>query len=150
MQSEIDAKDQNTAKLFCDFINTLKQLRGPQGCKWDKAQTHETLIKCLQEESGEVITAIQNKDDENLQEELGDLLLQVVFHAAIAEEQNRFTLADVIDGVNQKLIRRHPHVFGDAKASTPEEALAQWKEIKKQEKLLKAQKAQKAQNAAQK
>ena len=143
MQSEITKEDKDTAKLFCDFITTLKTLRGPQGCKWDKAQTHETLIKCLQEESGEVIAAIQNKDDENLQEELGDLLLQVVFHAAIAQERNRFTLADVINGVNQKLIRRHPHVFGDAHASTPEEALTQWKEIKRQEKLLKAQKAAK-------
>jgi MazG family protein len=130
----------NAPELLEDFIQTMRRLRAPDGCKWDKAQTHESLIKCLQEEAGEVIEAIKNKDDENLQEELGDLLLQVVFHAAIAEEENRFTLADVIDGVNQKLLRRHPHVFGNAQAATPQEALARWKEIKKQEKELKAQK----------
>lgn len=130
-----DAKD--TGKLFEEFVKTMYRLRAPDGCKWDKAQTHESLIKCLQEESGEVIAAINNKDDENLQEELGDLLLQVVFHACIASEENRFNLADVIDGVNQKLIRRHPHVFGDAEAGTPEEALARWREIKVQEKALK-------------
>ncbi len=140
MQSEIKQKD--AAELFNELLGILTKLRGPEGCKWDKAQTHETLIKCLREESQEVITAIENKDDENLQEELGDLLLQVVFHAAIAQEQNRFTIKEVIDGLNQKLLRRHPHVFGGAKAATPEEALAQWKEIKRQEKLLKAQKAE--------
>lgn len=131
------------SKLLEDLIETMRRLRAPEGCKWDKAQTHETLIKCLEEESREVITAIKNKDDENLQEELGDLLLQVVFHAAIAQEENRFTLADVIDGINQKLLRRHPHVFAGAKADTPEAALAQWKEIKKQEKALKAAKKSK-------
>ena len=140
MQSEIKQKD--AAELFNELLGILAKLRSPDGCKWDKAQTHETLIKCLREESQEVITAIENKDDENLQEELGDLLLQVLFHAAIAQEQNRFTIKEVIDGLNQKLLRRHPHVFGGAKAATPEEALAQWKEIKRQEKLLKAQKAE--------
>lgn len=140
MQGEVKQKD--AAQLFNELLEILTKLRSPDGCKWDKAQTHETLIKCLKEESQEVITAIENKDDDNLQEELGDLLLQVVFHAAIAQEQNRFTIKDVIDGLNQKLLRRHPHVFGGAKAATPEEALAQWKEIKRQEKLLKAQKAE--------
>lgn len=140
MQGEVKQKD--AAQLFNELLEILAKLRSPDGCKWDKAQTHETLIKCLKEESQEVITAIENKDDDNLQEELGDLLLQVVFHAAIAQEQNRFTIKDVIDGLNQKLLRRHPHVFGGAKAATPEEALAQWKEIKRQEKLLKAQKAE--------
>ena len=113
-------------------------MRSPKGCKWDRAQTHETLIKNLKEESQEVINAIQNKDDENLCEELGDLLLQVLFHAHIAQEQKRFTLAQIINGLNKKLIRRHPHVFGKKKASTPEEALAMWKAAKAKEKLLKA------------
>lgn len=140
MQGEVKQKD--AAQLFNELLEILTKLRSPEGCKWDKAQTHETLIKCLKEESQEVIAAIENKDDDNLQEELGDLLLQVVFHAAIAQEQKRFTIKDVIDGLNQKLLRRHPHVFGGAKAATPEEALAQWKEIKRQEKLLKAQKAE--------
>ena len=123
--------------LFEEVNHTLKILRSPKGCKWDRAQTHETLIKNLREESEEVIKAIQNKDDENLCEELGDLLLQVLFHAHIAQEQKRFTLAQVINGLNKKLLRRHPHVFGNKKASTPEEALAMWKAIKAKEKLLK-------------
>ena len=124
--------------LFDELNHTLKILRSPKGCKWDRAQTHETLIKNLKEESQEVINAIKNKDDENLCEELGDLLLQVLFHAHIAQEQKRFTLAQVINGLNKKLIRRHPHVFGKKKASTPEEALAMWKAAKAKEKLLKA------------
>ncbi len=134
--------DKNTQENFLKLINIMRTLRAPEGCKWDRAQTHESLIKNLQEESQEVICAINNKDDENLQEELGDLLLQVMFHTAIAAEQNRFDIGDVIDGLNQKLTRRHPHVFGDAKAATPEEALAQWREIKKQEKALKLKKQQ--------
>jgi len=129
--------------LFEEVNHTLKVLRSPKGCKWDRAQTHETLIKNLREESEEVIKAIQNKDDENLCEELGDLLLQVLFHAHIAQEQKRFTLAQVINGLNKKLLRRHPHVFGNKKASTPEEALAMWKAIKAKEKLLKARRAAK-------
>lgn len=129
--------------LFEEVNHTLKVLRSPKGCKWDRAQTHETLIKNLREESEEVIKAIQNKDDENLCEELGDLLLQVLFHAHIAQEQKRFTLAQVINGLNKKLLRRHPHVFGNKKASTPEEALAMWKAIKAKEKLLKARRTAK-------
>lgn len=129
--------------LLKDLTKTLKILRGPKGCKWDKAQTHESLIKNLREESEEVISAIKNKDDENFCEELGDLLLQVLFHAQIAAEQKRFTLAQVIDGINKKLIRRHPHVFGTKKASTPEEALAMWKEAKQKEKLARSKKSSK-------
>lgn len=131
--------------LFEEVNHTLKILRSPKGCKWDRAQTHETLIKNLREESEEVIKAIQNKDDENLCEELGDLLLQVLFHAHIAGEQKRFTLAQVINGLNKKLIRRHPHVFGKKKASTPEEALAMWKAVKVKEKLQKERRALKRQ-----
>ena len=129
--------------LFEEINHTLKVLRSPKGCKWDRAQTHESLIKNLKEESREVINAIKNKDDENLCEELGDLLLQVLFHAHIAQEQKRFTLAQIINGLNKKLIRRHPHVFGNKKASTPEEALAMWKAAKAKEKALKARKKSK-------
>ena len=125
-------------KSFSSLIETLKKLRGPNGCPWDKAQTHQSLIKCLKEESQEVITAIEKQDDENLKEELGDLLLQALFHALIAQEENRFTLQDVLDGLNHKLITRHPHVFGNAKASTPEEALAQWKASKLKERAKKS------------
>ncbi|MDR0953155.1 MAG: MazG family protein [Elusimicrobiota bacterium] len=127
----------DSGALFNELLKTMRKLRAPNGCKWDREQTHESLIKCLQEEAGEVIEAIKNKDDDNLQEELGDLLLQAVFHAAIAEEEGRFNIGEVIDGLNQKLIRRHPHVFGEAKAATPEEALQQWKAIKQKEKELK-------------
>ncbi|MBO7605323.1 MAG: nucleotide pyrophosphohydrolase [Elusimicrobiaceae bacterium] len=133
----------STLVLFKEINHTLKVLRSSKGCKWDRAQTHESLIKNLKEESQEVINAIKNRDDENLCEELGDLLLQVLFHAHIAQEQKRFTLAQVINGLNKKLIRRHPHVFGNKKVSTPEEALAMWKAVKAKEKALKARKKSK-------
>ncbi|MDR0645763.1 MAG: MazG family protein [Elusimicrobiota bacterium] len=130
-------EETSAAQKLQELIKIMKRLRSPDGCKWDKAQTHKSLIKCLREEAREVVAAIENKDDENLKEELGDLLLQIVFHSAIAREENRFTLSEVIDGLNKKLLRRHPHVFGGAKASTPQEALAHWREIKKREKAAK-------------
>ena len=119
---------------FDDFTEIIAALRAPDGCPWDIKQTHESLKECLLEESGEVIDAIDKHDDENLCEELGDLLLQVVMHAQIAAERGSFTMDDVIQGVSEKMIRRHPHVFGDAKVSSQEESLALWKEIKKKEK----------------
>lgn len=119
---------------FADLVETFAVLRGPNGCPWDKKQTHESLIKCLQNESQELIDAIQNKDDENMKEELGDVLLQVLMHSQIAAEEGKFTIDDVIQGLYDKLHRRHPHVFGaHARAATPEEALALWKEMKKKE-----------------
>lgn len=117
-----------------ELLNIVAELRGEHGCPWDKVQTHESLIKCLQEESGEVIAAIENKDDENLCEELGDVLLQVLMHSQIAAEEQRFTIEDVVDMLAKKLVRRHPHVFGDQKALTPEEGLASWEAIKQKEK----------------
>lgn len=119
---------------FKALTDIIARLRAPGGCPWDIKQTHESLKECLIEESGEVIDAINNKDDDNLCEELGDLLLQAVMHAQIAAEEDRFTIDDVIQGVSEKMIRRHPHVFGDKKASSPEESLALWEEIKRQEK----------------
>lgn len=119
---------------FNDLIEIIAALRAPGGCPWDIKQTHESLKECLIEESGEVIDAIDNKDDDNLCEELGDLLLQVVMHAQIAAEGKRFDINDVIQGVSEKMIRRHPHVFGDVKVTSQEESLALWNEIKKQEK----------------
>lgn len=112
----------------------VSALRGEHGCKWDRAQTHESLKKCLTDECDEVIQAIDNRDDENLCEELGDVLLQVVFHSDIAAERGAFTLDDVIQGVADKMIRRHPHVFGDTVIHTPEEGRALWQEIKRKEK----------------
>ena len=119
---------------FEALVETFAVLRGPNGCPWDKKQTHESLIKNLREESEELITAIEKKDPENMKEELGDVLLQVLLHAQIAKEEGLFTIEDVMKGLYDKLHRRHPHVFGDVKAASPEEALAVWKEMKKKEK----------------
>lgn len=121
---------------FEDLVETIRVLRGPEGCPWDKKQTHESLIICLKNESQEVVEAIEKKDSVNLQEELGDVLMQVLMHSQIAAEAGKFTIQDVLRGLNDKLHRRHPHVFGDhAKAATAEEALAVWREMKKKEKL---------------
>lgn len=119
---------------FEHLVQTIATLRGPDGCPWDKKQTHESLIKCLQNESQELIEAIEKKDDENMKEELGDVLLQVLMNAQIAKEEGKFGIEEVIEYLDEKLHRRHPHVFGDhAKATSPEEALAVWREMKKKE-----------------
>ena len=121
-------------KIFDDFVDTIATLRAPGGCPWDMEQTHESMKKCLMGEAGEVLDAIDAKDDENLCEELGDVLLQVVMHAQIAAEEGRFTIEDVIRVVNDKMIRRHPHVFGDVKVDSLEDQLKLWEEIKTKEK----------------
>lgn len=120
---------------FEDLVRITAQLRSEHGCPWDRKQTHESLKPCLKEESEEVFAAIDNHDMENLCEELGDVLFQVLMHSRIAEENGAFTMDDVINGLCEKMVRRHPHVFGDAKAATPEESLELWNEIKRQEKL---------------
>ena len=117
-----------------DFLDIIAQLRAPGGCPWDQKQTHESLRDCLLEESQEVLDAIDNKDDENLCEELGDVLLQVAMHAQIAAEEGRFTMDDVVQGVSEKMVRRHPHVFGGIKVDSVEEGLDLWNAIKAQEK----------------
>ncbi|MBP5404169.1 MAG: MazG family protein [Elusimicrobiaceae bacterium] len=119
---------------FDDLVETFAILRGPNGCPWDKKQTHESLIKNLREESEELVAAIEKKDAENMKEELGDVLLQVLLHAQIAKEEGLFTIDDVIQGLYDKLHYRHPHVFGDVKAKSPEEAFAVWEEMKKKSK----------------
>ena len=121
-------------KIFDEFVETIATLRAPGGCPWDIKQTHESLKKHLVEESNEVIEAIDSGDDENLCEELGDVLLQVVLHAQIAAEEGRFTIEDVCRVVNDKMIRRHPHVFGDVVIESDEDQLRLWEEIKRQEK----------------
>ena len=121
------------AYTFKDLTDITAKLRSENGCTWDRAQTHESLIPCLMEESGEVRDAIVNKDDENLCEELGDLLFQVMIHSQIAAERGAFTVDDVVQGICEKMVRRHPQVFGDRKVISPEEALALWQEIKKRE-----------------
>lgn len=109
-------------------------LRAPGGCPWDAEQTHESLVKHLIEEAYEVASAIQSGNRDEIVDELGDLLLQPVFHAEIASEDGRFDLDDVARGISEKLIRRHPHVFGESTADTPEAVLTQWEVIKAGEK----------------
>ena len=109
-------------------------LRSPEGCPWDREQTHETLRAGLLEEACETIDAISNADDANLREELGDLLLQVVFHTDLAAERGAFTLEDAAQHTCEKLIRRHPHVFGDVDAADTQAVLRQWEQIKREEK----------------
>lgn len=117
-----------------DFLEIIARLRAEDGCPWDREQTHESLKNCMIEEAYETVEAIDLKDDENLKEELGDVLLQVVMHGQIASEQQRFDMTDIIDGVTRKMIRRHPHIFGDVMADSSREVLKNWEEIKKQEK----------------
>lgn len=119
---------------FDDLVHIIEELRSEHGCPWDKEQTHESLKVCLANESQEVYDAIDNQDMENLCEELGDVLLQVMLHSQIAREEGAFTIDDVVDGVCRKMIRRHPHVFGDVKVNSVEEGLVLWNAIKKQEK----------------
>ena len=126
---------------FTDLTKIIAELRSDHGCPWDRKQTFESLKKCLADETEEVFQAIDNKDMENLCEELGDVLLQVVLNSQIAREENLFTIDDVIDGLCRKMIRRHPHVFGDAKAGSPEEGRALWDAVKAQEKAEKAARA---------
>ena len=117
-----------------ELLNVIAQLRGEHGCPWDKAQTHESLIPGLRNECEEVVQAIEQHDEENLCEELGDVLLQVLLHARIAEEEGQFTMADVVNGLAEKMVRRHPHVFGNEEYGSPEQNQARWEEIKRQEK----------------
>ena len=116
---------------FEDLKNIMKELR--QKCPWDKKQTHDSLKKYLIEETYEVIDAIEKRDWQALKEELGDLLLQPIFHARIAEEEGRFNIDDVIDHLCKKLIKRHPHVFGEEEAKTAEEVLKNWEKRKIEE-----------------
>ena len=123
---------------FDDLNNIVARLRAEDGCPWDKEQTHATLKAACIEEASEVICGInvlkETGNAENLKEELGDLLLQVVMHARIAEEEKLFTLDDVVRGITEKMIRRHPHVFGNVNVSGTEQVLHNWDEIKMKEK----------------
>ncbi|HHY92693.1 MAG TPA: nucleoside triphosphate pyrophosphohydrolase, partial [Firmicutes bacterium] len=116
------------------LVNVMATLRGPEGCPWDREQTHELLRRYLIEECYEVIEAIDENDMHKLQEELGDLLLQVVFHARLAEEAGCFDINAVVAGIVEKMIRRHPHVFGRTKVESSAEVLVNWQEIKRREK----------------
>ncbi|MDI6816499.1 MAG: nucleoside triphosphate pyrophosphohydrolase [Actinomycetota bacterium] len=117
-----------------DLIELMATLRGQKGCPWDKEQTHETLRRYLIEEAYETVEAIDNNDHQHLMEELGDLLLQIVFHAQIASEAGQFTMSDVAEGIVTKLTRRHPHIFGEAQVSSAREVVINWEKIKREEK----------------
>src|SRR5213078_1743670 len=117
-----------------DLLKVMERLRSPAGCPWDREQDHKSLRWHAVEEVYELIDAIEAGDDHEMLEELGDLLLQVVFHCQLAQERGAFDFEQVCDHLVQKLIRRHPHVFGKAKAKTVEAVWAQWEQIKKAEK----------------
>ena len=133
--SEFAKKEKYTSD---DLVELVKILRSPDGCPWDREQTHRSIRRDLLEEAYEVADAIDRGDPTSLCEELGDLLLQVVFHAEIAAENGEFALPDAIDGVCKKMILRHPHVFGDVSVSSTDEVLSNWDAIKRKEKNLKS------------
>jgi tetrapyrrole methylase family protein/MazG family protein len=124
---------------FDDLVNIMSLLRGENGCPWDREQTHKSIRANFIEETYEVVEAIDNEDTSLLLEELGDVLLQVAFHAQIENERGAFNIGDVSDGICRKLIVRHPHIFGDVKADTTADVLKNWDEIKKQTKGQKSQ-----------
>ncbi|MBR3991742.1 MAG: nucleoside triphosphate pyrophosphohydrolase [Clostridia bacterium] len=136
----MDAKDVKKQILGTErhdmdsLLRIIACLRGEDGCPWDRVQTHKTIRGDLIEETYEVVEAIDNDDPELLREELGDLLLQVVFHARIEEEEGRFDFSDVVHHICEKLVRRHPHVFGEVRAENEDSALASWDAAKKEEK----------------
>jgi tetrapyrrole methylase family protein / MazG family protein len=117
-----------------DLLNIMMILRSPGGCPWDKEQTHQSIRNCFIEETYEAIEAIDNEDPELLKEELGDVLLQVLFHSQLESEKNCFDFSDVVDGIAKKMIVRHPHVFGSTVATTSDEVLVNWDAIKKETK----------------
>ncbi len=123
---------QNLAQ-FSTLVDIIARLRGPDGCPWDRKQTHASLKGCLLEECYEVLEALDEADSDRLCGELGDLLMQVVFHARIAAEAGEFDLADVVSGISSKLTQRHPHVFGSLKVADTDEVLANWEAIKEKE-----------------
>ncbi len=123
----------NNSSSFEKLSYLAKCLRGENGCPWDKKQTIKSIFKCLESEIEEVRDAIKNKDNENLKEELGDVLFQIIMISQIAEEENLFDINDVIANIDKKIISRHTWVFGNDKAKTPEEALKLWNKNKKKE-----------------
>jgi tetrapyrrole methylase family protein / MazG family protein len=119
------------------FVEIVQKLRSPDGCPWDKEQTHDSLKQYLVEETYEALDAIDEKDNEHLKEELGDVLLQVFLHAQIAKDDGNFDIEDIAREIGEKMIRRHPHVFGDTKVKDAEQVLKNWEEIKSAEKAAK-------------
>lgn len=121
-------------KSIDEFINTISRLRAPDGCPWDREQDHRSLARYLLEEAYEVLETIHAEDPVKLKEELGDLLLQIVLHAQIASENGQFDMEAIAEGINKKMLSRHPHVFGEKKLDSAGEVVTQWEELKKLEK----------------
>jgi len=128
-----DDKHLTPGEWFEKLVAVQARLRAPNGCPWDREQTHQSLRTYLIEEAYEVLEALENGDDAKFAEEMGDLLLQIVFHSQIAREEGRFTVAEVIRDIHDKMIRRHPHVFGDTEAKDSAEVLRNWEQIKAEE-----------------
>lgn len=120
--------------VFSELVEIMARLRGPDGCPWDREQTMADLGRYIREEAEEVAGAVEGGDRKAIAEELGDLLFNILHAARIAEEEGAFDISAVLEGARDKIVRRHPHVFGDAKASTTEEVLAHWNRIKAEEK----------------
>jgi MazG family protein len=129
----VSARDRLAGKWFAKLMALQARLYGPGGCPWDREQSHESLRKFLIEETYEVLDAMDSADPRKFSGELGDLLLQIVFHSILAEASGRFTISDVIESVHSKMVRRHPHVFGDEKAATSAAVLKNWEQIKAEE-----------------
>jgi MazG family protein len=146
--SNAKSSSKRIGKLFEDLVAVQARLRAPGGCPWDREQTHSTLRTYLIEEAYEVLDAIENRNSKDLAEELGDLLLQVLFHADLARETGAFDISNVITGIHDKMVRRHPHVFGDVKADTAGEVLKNWAQLKAKEKLAASPKGVPSQNPA--
>lgn len=133
-------KAPDNSRLFASLVKVVEALRGPNGCPWDKEQTHQTLTRYAIEETHELVEAIDHKNDPEIKEELGDVLLQVVLNSEIARQRGAFDIEDVIEGICKKMVSRHPHVFGDAEVNDSGEVLQKWQELKAQEKASKPQK----------
>lgn len=139
-RSESNPAAQTPGEWFQKLVSLQARLRAPNGCPWDREQTHTTLRTYLLEEAYEVLDALESGDDAKFAEEMGDLLLQIVFHSQIAAEEGRFTASDVIREIHEKMVRRHPHVFGEKRARDAAEVLKNWEQIKAEERRAKGQK----------
>jgi MazG family protein len=129
----LNRRDKLAGEWFAKLVALQARLRAPNGCPWDREQTHASLRKFLIEETYEVLDAMESSDPHLFASELGDLLLQITFHSILAEESGAFTISDVIESIHSKMVRRHPHVFGDAKAKDSAAVLKNWEQIKAQE-----------------
>ncbi len=129
-----DGKEKNAGELFEELVGVMARLRGRDGCPWDREQTHASLKRYALEETYELLEAIDQGDDGAIRDELGDVLLQVLFHAQMASEDRRFAIEEVMTGLRDKLVRRHPHVFGDETATDADAVLRNWEKVKALEK----------------